>query len=371
MGSEAKELVLVDGATGFIGSHTVEFLLSKGFSVRATDLPRANFSFVQSLGAELMPADLLNPKEIKPLLKGVSRVFHIAGLFDLGLPYDTLYAANVKVTENMCKAAAEVKVESFVHWSTVGVYGWIKKSPVEETHPKNPSNTYEETKWKGEQIALRYWREKGLPVRVIRPTLVYGPRNRYGVALFQAILASVNAIRSGLNRLLIQTTIKGGPVGHYVHAKDVAQAAWFLSEKEEAIGEAYNIADDTPLDIGKNLDALMEPLPMQGGPLKVPIPTKFVTKAAKAAKREGVIKIFAPLNRLVEINWAAVVKEYNLVPALRPRIDADWVGYAVGNHTYDNTKIKKLGLKLLYPDLREGIKETTKWYQDNRWLPRF
>lgn len=367
------ELVLVDGATGFIGSHVVEFLIQKGFRVRATDLPQANFSLVKELGAEAMPANLLNKEEIKPLLDGVSRVFHIAGMFDLGAPYEKLYAANVTVTKNMCEAALDADLKSFVHWSTVGVYGRIFESPVREDHPKNPLNAYEETKWLGEQTAVKFHEENGLPVAVIRPTLVYGPRNRYGVALFSASMALLRAkLRRESSLILwIMRGLKGGPMGHYVHAKDVAQAAWLLSEKKEAIGNAYNVADDTPLSLSDSLQAIAEPfginLKRRG---QIPVSKKLTSFIAERG-RSTFKPMLGRLDRVLAEDWEKLVKQYNLVPALRPRIDLDWITYAIGDHVYDNSKIKALGLKLFYPDFRQGIRETTEWYWENRWLPRF
>jgi len=59
-----------------------------------------------------------------------------------------------------------------------------------------------------------------------------------------------------------------------------------------------------------------------------------------------------------------------LSDALVPDFSRDFMSFMLGDRVYDNSRIKELGYKLRYPDSREGMRETFKWYQKNRWLPR-
>lgn len=372
---------LVDGAGGFIGSYVVRWLLKEGYQVRATDLPRANLEWAEKEGAEVMKADLLDRKQLEPLLKGTDWVFHVAGLFDFSLPYPTLYDANVIATRNLCEAALRAGVGSFVHWSTVGVYGRIFYIPVDESHPKNPTNNYEKTKWMGEQVAMSYV-GRGLPIRAIRPTLVYGPGSKYGVALF---LSTVVATYWETKKAPVR--IVGDMLTHHVHADDVARAAIHLAKKPDTVGKAFNVADDRPVTMTEMFDAIADSLGIEKG-LPLPILKPFVKMAVAMTAplaptlEKTIISTFGMINKIAGEKWENVVKKYGIKDILRPRIDMDWLfSYGAiklskwkwvpaGDHVYDTKALKATGFEFKWPDFREGLKKTVEWYQENGWLPK-
>ncbi|HEY8429536.1 MAG TPA: NAD-dependent epimerase/dehydratase family protein, partial [Sandaracinaceae bacterium] len=110
--------VLVDGAAGFLGRHVVEALLRRGLAVRATDrAPMPAWPGVERVERDLAEGSL------RPLFEGVTHVVHVAGLFDLSAPRETLFANNEGVTRRVARAAALAGVERFVHVSSVTVYG--------------------------------------------------------------------------------------------------------------------------------------------------------------------------------------------------------------------------------------------------------
>ena len=83
--SDKSRLVLIDGAGGYIGGHLVEEFCRSGYRVRATDLPGTDFSISEKAGAEIVPADILKPAELKMVMQGVDWLVHPAAAFDLGL----------------------------------------------------------------------------------------------------------------------------------------------------------------------------------------------------------------------------------------------------------------------------------------------
>jgi nucleoside-diphosphate-sugar epimerase len=106
--------VLVTGSTGFLGGYVLKELVDKGYEVRATDLPRADFSTAESLGVEKTTSDLLDYDSLLRTVKGVDAVIHLGGIFDIGGDRKLLFDVNVKGTETICRAALNRGVERLV-----------------------------------------------------------------------------------------------------------------------------------------------------------------------------------------------------------------------------------------------------------------
>jgi UDP-glucose 4-epimerase len=329
----ADKLALVTGACGFVGSHMLDLLIEKGIKVRATDLESADRSYVDSLGVEFVPADLTRKETLRPILDGADYVFHTASVFNYSAPWDLLHRVNVEGTRNLCEVALETNPEIIVNWSSGAIYGVSKELPTKENSPIAPSNNYEKSKWMQEQTALEFHRKYGLPVTVIRPAAIYGPRSKYG-----AITPIFMLARGELQAILGS----GKTIGAFVHVRDVVGSTLFLVGKKEAVGESYNIADDSHYT---NEELLLYAAEL----LEVKI-RKFHIPAS-------VINFMAWWS-----GWKAKLK------GKKPGLEKDAIKYLFHNYWLDNSKIKELGYKLIYPDIKEGLKETIRWYRDEGWL---
>ncbi len=349
-------IAVVFGAAGFLGSHVVEALVKDGTRVRAVDRPGADLSAARALGAEAVHADLARPVEAA-LLDGAEEAYNFTGMFDLGARPEVLRRANVEVTRNLCAALPRSGVKSFVHASTVAVYGSIRNPPATEAHPLRPRNPYERSKAEAEEAVWRARHEGGLPVRVLRPGFVYGPRSRYGQAMFLAAYVLLKA--DGKRAILL----KGGTRGHHIHAEDVARAALTVARSESAEGRAFHVADDRPTTIGETLEAVAEAAGVGKGP-RIPVSGLLVRAGLRVGR-----PVEWRLNRKMEKGWRKLVARHNLVDALKPRLDRGWLYYLTGQYAYDTSRLKALGWKPLHPDFREGMLETARWYRENRWIP--
>ncbi|MBI4362172.1 MAG: SDR family oxidoreductase, partial [Euryarchaeota archaeon] len=294
-------------------------------------------------------------------VEGCDYIFHTAGLFDLSAPRERLWRANVESVEGLCRAVADGRgsLRALVHWSSASVYGDTGGSPVSEDFPARPGNLYEQSKWAGEDVARRHHREAGLPVRILRPTLVYGPRSRYGHAMFLATFAILRdrGPRRGIG-------FRGGPRGCNIHGADVARAALAVAGHKSAEGEAFNVTDESPLTMEEFLDTLMAPFHLMAR-TKIPIHPRLARFGLRLGPAERYI------NWRLKTRWGRLVEKHGLVGALRPRLERGWLHYLLGDHVYDGSRLRALGWRPRYPDLAGGIRDTVEWYQRERWLPAF
>ncbi|MEW6201130.1 MAG: NAD(P)-dependent oxidoreductase [bacterium] len=251
---------LVTGASGFNGYHMVNLLRESGCEVRATDVVNREPEHWKKTGVEFIEADLTNKETLKPLLKGMEWVFHPASVFDYLAPWDLLERVNIHGMRNLCEVCVESGIERLILWSTAGVYGPLdqKLLPAKEDHPKNPANNYEKSKWEQEKIVMEFYERHKLPVTIIRPAPVYGPRNIYGMAQL------ITAIAKGWLGVYVVNYRNRLP---FVHVTDVVRTALFLASRGESVGEAYNVADDSHYYgyeimpyIAKLTDATLAPL---------------------------------------------------------------------------------------------------------------
>ena len=167
---------LVTGATGFVGSHVARALVARGDDVRVTVRATSHLDALDGVDVETVIADLGDRRAVRRALRGVERVFHVAGSTNLRAPAEALFEANVGTTRVVLEECLRAEVERVVHTSSVAAVG-----------PAPPGGTADErTLWRGglgipyveakheaEVEALRI-AARGLPVVVVCPAYVLG-----------------------------------------------------------------------------------------------------------------------------------------------------------------------------------------------------
>jgi nucleoside-diphosphate-sugar epimerase len=315
-------ITLVTGAAGFMGSHMVEHLARKGCRVRATARPRKDASFFQRLGVEFRAADLTRPETLPALFEGgVDRVFHLGAVCNFSTPYERLRPTNVLGVEHLTRLALEARVKRYVHVSSTSVYGLYRGTPFTEESPRDPGDDYGRSKRDGEDVVWKRIRE-GLPALVTRPCTVYGPRCTDGAGKAFSRPTSIAAV-PGHGRQLLSN----------VRAEDVAAALEHLSLREDAVGQAYNIADDSHPTVEEALTLAAE---------------AFGGKAPKVHLPLGLVKAAAR----VQGKLASLRKQI-------PDLEYDAVKYLYDDYVVDNTRLKETGFTFLFPDFRESMKQIT------------
>lgn len=395
---------LVTGACGFSGMHLVKYLVEKGEPVRATDLASAaenpklksirehlDVDFERD-GVEFIPADLTDKDSLKPAVKGVGTVYNTASLYDYSAPMSALERVNILGTNNLCDVMIDEGVERVIHWSSNAVYGhpymprsyhnplrtiyemfrgqllwpWLKDKKYKRPgkHLTNvpstedgstPINTpgdrprgtylvndYSVTKWKQEQVIYRYYKEKGLPVTIIRPSAIYGPGSDYGLGGIVITLAEGfwPILPADLMNFLVVS----------VHVRDVARAAYFLAQQEEAIGEDYNLNDDSVID---QLEFLKTAGLLLGRKVRA-VPLLYLSAIEPLA--------------ILYIRMGEWLQKHFEVFEL-PRIFEESSAHYVSNSYWiSNEKIKRLGFRLEYPDFKVGLRDTIAWFIKVGWV---
>lgn len=216
--------VLITGAGGFIGGRVAEVLHCSGLAtVRAGVRRWSSAARIGRLPIEIQQCDVTDPGQVREALKDVRFVVHCAR----GTPDVT-----IEGTRNILEAALQAGVERVVHLSTIAVYGDVS-GDVDETYPcQYTGNPYGDSKIEAEKICWKF-HEKGLPLCVLRPTIVYGPFCKlWTVDIAERLLQSR---RLPLSKEYCQGTC------NLVYVDDLVAAILLALRKDEAIGEAFNV----------------------------------------------------------------------------------------------------------------------------------
>lgn len=232
--------VFITGGGGFIGSHLVDSQLAQGYQVRVLDLHADNLNHaVTHPNLELVRGNLLDPTLIRRLVKGIDVLYHLASAhLDVRLSKAAYQQVNVEATVRLLEAAQAAGVKRVVHCSSNGVLGELTQLPADETTPCRPTNIYEQTKLAGEQAALGFAQATDLPVVVVRPTWVYGPRCPRTQKLFRTI---------GKGRFLLFGD--GRTLRHPIYIADAVRGLELCAAHRAGTGEVYFIGGPAPVTI--------------------------------------------------------------------------------------------------------------------------
>ena len=239
---------LVTGGSGFLGSHLVNKLLERGETVRVLVRPTSDISHLNSLGVELVIGDMSDIQSLRTAIEGVERVYHVAALVAYWGPWEAFYAANVTGVHNILELAREARIDRFIHISTTDVYGH-PDYPADETAPYRFRGwPYGDTKIEGEQLVWAYYRQYDLPVTIVRPASIYGPRS---ISLVQEI---VEFLKGGG---MIHVGSGRKPAG-LAYVANVVNAIVRAAESENSKGQAYNVSDGSDITWRQYVNRLAE-----------------------------------------------------------------------------------------------------------------
>jgi dihydroflavonol-4-reductase len=229
----------VTGATGFIGGRVAAKLRERGDEVVALVRSPAKAGGLADLGCESVAGDLGDEQAIRSAVKGCDAVFHVAAVYEVGVPASSrpaLWDANVEGTRRVLEAAEDAGVARIVYVSTGNVFGNTHGKIVDETYRRDESegflSTYDETKFRAHQIALEHI-AKGAPILIAMPGGVYGPGDTSALGKY------IDMFLTGKMKLLMFPDTGF----NLVHVDDVADGV-LLVHDEGRIGESYALGGE-------------------------------------------------------------------------------------------------------------------------------
>jgi nucleoside-diphosphate-sugar epimerase len=175
-------LILITGATGFLGRNLCDYLAGQGHAMRALARPTSDASALEGLNIEVARGDITDLAAVQAAMHGCDQVIHAAAHFRLWGPPAPFIQTNVDGARHVLETALSAGVKRFVHVSTIIVVGPQPPGVVitEETPCRPyPTDNYAQTKFLGERLALNY-ANKGLPAVILRLGALYGPHGHYG-----------------------------------------------------------------------------------------------------------------------------------------------------------------------------------------------
>jgi nucleoside-diphosphate-sugar epimerase len=243
--------IFVSGALGFIGAHFVERALAAGHSI--TGLYRgANGDKAELLrkftaqGAMLLQRDLLEPDSYAELLQDVDCICHFAAAFKgSGHSEEHFTRVNVVGTDTLLSAGARAGVKRYVLCSTAGIYGQRLTGLTDETATPQPWNGYERSKHVAEERLRQRAAELGIEYVILRPAVVYGPRDDRLLKLFRAAAKGRFPLFGA-----------GNGRRHMVYVTDVAEAFVLACTTPAAANQEMIIAGPEAVPLREMLDVL-------------------------------------------------------------------------------------------------------------------
>lgn len=322
----------VTGATGFVGSTLVDELLKKGMKVKCAIRKTSNLQWLKGKDIELHEVNLMDQTSIKSAIKGCDYIFHLAGVLFSNTEREFV-EGNVKSTENLIWAilSQEQTIKRFVFVSSIIAAGSSKSGePMVESDDCAPFTWYGKSKWESEKIVLKY-RDK-LPVTIIRPGAVYGPRDYAMFTSFQVSKTGINIIPG-----------ERGKLGSVIHVYDLSRGILDSAMTDITIGEVYFLANDDFIyqeDFGKTIIKAMGKKPYN-----LLIPYGIWSIAANISELYGKIsgkKVLLNRQKVLEFKERFIIC------------------------STDKAK-KDFGFMQEIP-FPEGISSTLEWYRNNNWL---
>ncbi len=223
---------MVTGATGFIGSHLVEALLQRGDQVRCLVRKTSDLSRLRSLPIDMIWGDCNDKASLGKAVKGIDQIFHLAGITK-AIQEKTYFQVNALGTQNLLYACLEHNsgLRKLIYFSSQAAAGPCQDGgKKKESDRCNPVSAYGHSKRMGEEMALAHAHE--IPLLILRPSAVYGPRDRDIYAFFKLLSKRIKFCLSGEDQHV-----------SLCYVQDIVQATLLASESQESSGQIFFLSD--------------------------------------------------------------------------------------------------------------------------------
>ncbi|MBN1675440.1 MAG: NAD-dependent epimerase/dehydratase family protein [Kiritimatiellae bacterium] len=323
---------LVTGATGFVGSNLVEELLEAGVDVVCLVRPTSDIVWIRHLPVDIQIGALEDSEVLARAVEDVDYIFHVAGLTRARTEQE-YRRVNTDGTRRLVDAAvgACTRLRRFIYVSSLAAVGPNRRSrPVDESTTPHPIDGYGASKLAAEYAVLN--EADRLPVTILRPPAIFGPRDRNFLPIFRS------AQRFG--RVPVVGSLEKQV--SFIHIADLTAGIWLTALEPVAIGKTYFMAGGTHT-LGKVVETVGKSIGRPVRPLRIAAPlARFagelgewawrLTGKPRALSRHKVRHL---LQKRWTCSWAKAHEEMNFRPTVR---------------------------------LISGMKQTAWWYGMHGWL---
>jgi len=335
-----RKKILITGASGFIGSTIVDKALALGYETWAGIRERSSRAYLQDVRIRFIDLAYHDKKRLTEQLREFATeegrfdyIVHVAGLTK-ALRKTDFDRVNYEQTRHFAEALIDAGVvpDTFLLMSSLsalGVGDEIGYTPFGTTHFARPNTVYGKSKLKAEN----YLRElDDFPYLIIRPTGVYGPRDRDYYLLMKAVQRGLN-VGVGYRKQLLS----------FIYSEDLADAIFLLLEKE--VTRQTFVVSDGDCYTDAEFNAIVQEALQRKRVLRLKIPLFLVRPAAYLSE-----KISALFGKATAFNSDKyhIMKQRNWACDISPLQEA-------------------VGFKPKYP-LKEGVAKTVAWYKEQGWL---
>ncbi len=324
---------LVTGGTGFVGSHTIELLLQRGFDVRClVRRSRQGLGWIEGFPIKIIRVSYLDVDMLRDALQGAEYVFHIAGVTK-AKDQRQYHNGNVLTTKNLLEAASGIStIKKFSYVSSLAAVG---PSPdgtlLSEDAPAHPITSYGVSKLEAETVCELH--SSRVPIVILRPPAVYGPRDQDLLEIFRWVKRGIKPV-FGTNQKTLSL----------IYGPELARALVDATIAENTKGETYFVADPSVYRL-----------------------TDVIDEVAGIFGRRKTTTVQFPAPILYTLaGISELVSALRSAPALlnvekaRDLLQASWV-----------CSPKKLEEHIGFKNqvtLRDGLTRMIKWYEEFGWL---
>jgi nucleoside-diphosphate-sugar epimerase len=325
--------VLITGGNGFIGSHLVEALYKKDYEIICIVRKSSNLKWIKNIPVKFIYGDITKKESIGNLIKNenIDYIYHVAGITK-AVNYNLYEEVNFIGTKNLLDAVSSSpnRIKKFIYLSSLAAAGPSKDgSLIREDFPSHPVSKYGMSKRKGEEIAISYMER--IPVTIVRPTAIYGPRDRDLLQMFKLIKKGIIPL-IGKERYI-----------DLCHVEDLINGIILAGEKDSSKGNIFFISSGKVYPwsyIGKLSASIMG---VKARVVHIPISFLYATAMvshiwAKIFNNPTIINM-DKFKEIKERYWICDISKAKSCLGYDPKIS-----------------------------LEDGFRETFTWYEKNGWL---